>query len=237
MIEREMYYQSIRDNLNKVCERIESACKNSGRDVGSVKLLFAVKTVPADAIRAAVKAGISLIGENRVQEFAEKYDDLSDLNIERHFIGHLQTNKAKEALKYVSCIQTVDNTDLIRKLNKQLQKEGRSIDVMVQVNTSFEKSKYGLPPDAVFDFLKELRKFDTLKMQGFMTIGLFDPDPEKVRPSYSLLCKIRDKAISEELIPPDARQLSMGMSGDLEIAVHEGATIVRIGSAVSGNRM
>lgn len=227
----------ILNNIKAIRERINSACEKAGRDKNSVRLLLAAKTVPAERLRIAIEAGETLIGENRIQEFGLKNTELSDLVYERHFIGHLQTNKVKDVVKYdVHCIQSLDRIELMQKLDQRFQAEGRSIDVMVQVNTSFEESKFGLNPDDVFPFLKELRKLDTLKLKGFMTIGLYDADKEAVRPSYTRLKDIRDRAIAEGLISPESNELSMGMSNDLETAIEEGSTIVRVGSAIFGAR-
>jgi pyridoxal phosphate enzyme (YggS family) len=225
------------DNIKHIRNRMASACERVGRDADSVRLLLATKTVAPDRIRIAIEAGETLLGENRIQEFAAKNPGLSGLKYERHFIGHLQTNKIKDALKYgVECVQSLDSMELMHKLEQRLQAEGHSLDVMVQVNTSFEASKFGLNPDEVPAFLKELKKCDTLKLKGFMTIGLFDSDTEAVRRSYTLLRRLRDRAISEGIVSPESAELSMGMSGDLETAIEEGATIVRIGSAIFGTR-
>ena len=212
-------------------------CEKMGKSSDSVQLLLATKMVSPEKIRIAVESGETLLGENKVQEFALKNEALSDLKYQKHFIGHLQTNKIKDIVKYnVDCVQSLDSVELMQKLDQRYQSEGRSLDVMVQVNTSFEESKFGLDPKDVAAILKELRKYDTLKMKGFMTIGLFDADKEAVRLSYKRLKEISDMAISEGLIHPDSKELSMGMSDDLEIAIEEGATIVRVGSAIFGAR-
>lgn len=223
-------------NLKQVHDRIEKACKASGRDVGDVQLLLAVKTVPAERIRIAIEAGENLIGENKMQEFRDKDSELKDLTIERHFIGHLQTNKVKDVLKYVSCIQSLDRLSLAEELHKQLQKENRTIDVFVQVNTSFEESKFGLSPTEVIPFIKEIRKYETLKIKGLMTIGLLDVEKEKMRPSLHLLKEIRDQIYKAEIEGLTHLKLSMGMSQDLELAVAEGSNIVRVGTSIFGNR-
>jgi pyridoxal phosphate enzyme (YggS family) len=224
-------------NIKNIRNRMAIACERAGRDVDSVGLLLATKTIAPDKIRIAIEAGETLLGENRIQEFAAKNPVLSDLNYERHFIGHLQTNKIKDILKYdIKCVQSLDNTELMYQLDRRFQAEGHSLDVMVQVNTSFEASKFGLNPDEVFTFLKELRKCDTLKLKGFMTIGLFDSDMEAVRRSYTRLRELRDRAIFEGIISSVSKELSMGMSNDLEIAIEEGATIVRVGTAIFGTR-
>lgn len=223
-------------NLARIKQRIRQACSRAGRSEKEVRLLLATKTVPAEKIRVAIEAGGALVGENKVQELILKQPLLGDLTYERHFIGHLQTNKIKDVLKYVSCVETIDRLDLAEKLDRRLQYEGHGIDIMVQVNTSFESSKFGAHPDEVENLLKKINKFDSLRVRGFMTIGLFDADPEKVRPSFTLLRQIRDRAIGEGLLSPAAKELSMGMSGDLETAIEEGATIVRVGTAIFGKR-
>jgi len=226
------------NNISNIRNRMARACERTGREIDSVKLLLATKTVTPDKIRIAIESGETLLGENKVQEFAVKNPELADLKYERHFIGHLQTNKIKDIVKYgVGCVQSLDSIELMHKLDQRFQAEGHSVDVMVQVNTSFEDSKFGINPDDVISFLKELKKYDVLKLKGFMTIGLFDSDAETVRPSYTRLRELRDRAISEGIISDESRELSMGMSNDLETAIEEGATIVRVGSAIFGTRI
>lgn len=223
-------------NLAIVKERIALAAGKAGRAPGSVCLLLATKTVPAEKIAIAIEAGETLTGENKVQELKEKDHLLGILPVERHFIGHLQTNKIKEVLKYVNCIQSVDRPDLAEKLHQRLLYEGRKMDVLVQVNSSFEQSKFGVHPDDAFRLIEKVRSLETLQVKGLMTIGLFEADPEKVRPSFRLLREIRDQALQSGLLPPGADALSMGMSGDLETAIEEGATIVRVGTSIFGKR-
>lgn len=229
--------QEILSALQAIHTRINNACKKAGRGADEVRLLLATKTVPPEKIRMAVEAGETLIGENRVQEYTEKFDAIKDLPCERHFIGHLQTNKIKEVLKYVSCIQSVDRIDLAEKLDARLQHEGRSIDIFVEVNTSFEESKSGIEPDnKAFDLIKRINRLDTLKIKGLMTIGLLSENELLVKKSYRLLRELRDEAIAKGVLSLDSNALSMGMSNDLEWAIEEGATMVRVGSAVFGKR-
>lgn len=223
-------------NLKEVHNRIETACKLSGRDASEVQLLLATKTVPADKIKIAIDAGETLIGENKMQELRDKDSDLKELNIERDFIGHLQTNKIKDVLKYVSCIQSLDRLNLAEELDKQLQKENRNLDVFIQVNTSFEESKFGLAPDEVISFIHEIKKYKTLKIKGLMTIGLLDVDKEKMQPSLRLLREIRDEIYNAKIDGIGELKLSMGMSQDLELAIAEGSNMVRIGTSIFGNR-
>lgn len=228
--------EMIISNLQQVHQRIADACRKSGRESSDISLLLAVKTVPADKIRIAIEAGESLIGENKMQEFRDKDADLRDLNIERHFIGHLQTNKVKDVLKYATCIQSLDRLSLAQELDKQLQKEGKTIDVYIQVNTSFEESKFGLPPDGVLPFLEQIKKYKTLKIKGLMTIGLLDVEKEKMRPSLALLRETRNRIYAQKNNDLKDLKLSMGMSQDLELAIEEGSNMVRIGTAIFGNR-
>jgi len=228
--------EMIISNLKKVHDRIEAACKLAGRNPLDIQLLLATKTVPADKIRVAIEAGETLIGENKMQELRDKDPDLNDLKIERHFIGHLQTNKVKDVLKYASCIQSLDRLGLAQELDKQLQKEGRNLDVFVQVNTSFEESKFGLQPDEVITFIRAMKEYGTLKIKGLMTIGLLDVDKDKMQPSLRLLKTIRDEIYTAKIEGINELKLSMGMSQDLELAIAEGSDMVRIGTSVFGNR-
>jgi PLP dependent protein len=228
--------EMIISNLREVHHRIENACILSGRNVSDVQLLLATKTVPFEKIKIAIEAGATLIGENKMQELRDKDHGLKELNIERHFIGHLQTNKIKEVLKYVSCIQSLDRLSLAQELDKQLQKENRKLDVFIQVNTSFEESKFGLRPDEVISFIQEVKKFDTLTIKGLMTIGLLDVEKEKMQPSLRLLRQVRDEIYAEKIEGIQTLKLSMGMSQDLELAITEGSNMVRVGTSVFGNR-
>lgn len=222
--------QEIINNLQAVHQRIQAACDKAGRDKKEVRLLLATKTVPPEKIRIAIEAGETLMGENKVQEFRDKHEALKDLRVERHFIGHLQTNKIKDVLKYVSCIQSLDRLAIAQELDKRLQSEGRSLDVFIQVNTSYEESKFGVRPEDVETFIKDLQSFDTLQLKGLMTIGLLDVEVEKMRPSLRLLSTIKEQSGMDHL------QLSMGMSQDLELAIAEGSNIVRVGTSIFGNR-
>lgn len=223
-------------NLIKVHQRIENACKVVGRNPEDVQLLLATKTVPAEKIRIAIEAGETLMGENKMQELRDKNDILQNLPVERHFIGHLQTNKVKDVLKYVTCIQSLDRMNLAEELHKQLLNQNRKLDVFVQVNTSYEESKFGLPPETVLSFIKKIKTYETLNIKGLMTIGLLDVEKEKMIPSLRLLRTIRDEIYSEGIEGLQNLKLSMGMSQDLELAIAEGSNMVRIGTSIFGNR-
>lgn len=226
------------ENLNHILQRIETACNKSKRDPSEVRLLLATKTVSPGKIKVALQAGQTLIGENKVQEVKEKFDALSDTPHETHFIGHLQTNKIKDVLKYnVSCIQSLDRLNLAEKLHQRLTFEKKTIDVFIQVNTSGEESKFGINPEKAIELTKQVAAFDTLKIKGLMTIGLFSAETEKVRACFKKLKNIQQQLIALNIPGIAVKELSMGMSSDLETAIEEGATIVRVGTAIFGKRI
>jgi len=228
--------EAIRENLDAVNRRIDAACVAAGRDRKEVRLLLATKTVEPARIRVAIEAGADLVAENRVQEVRPKFEALADLEYERHFIGNLQSNKINALVPYVSCIQSLDRLSLAKKLQTRLEREGETREVLLQVNTSGEDSKFGLQPDALADFATEVSRMDALRIRGLMTIGLFTDDVELARPSLRRLRELSDQVRQLNLEAVTMDELSMGMSGDLEVAIEEGATIVRVGSAVFGNR-
>jgi pyridoxal phosphate enzyme (YggS family) len=227
---------AIRDRLQAVQERITAATSAAGREPGSVRLLLATKTVPPERIRVAIEAGAGLVGENRVQEVRPKYEALADLDYERHFIGHLQSNKINALVPYVSCIQSLDRLSLANKLQARLEREGETREVLIQVNTSGEESKFGIEPGDAVDFAREVASRDALVVTGLMTIGLFSDDPEVTRPSLATLRETAEAIRQASIDGIEMRELSMGMSGDLDVAIEEGSTIVRVGSAVFGER-
>lgn len=226
----------IRTNIARVRERMRMACQTAGRDPESVRLLLATKTVEPERVRIAIEMGETLVAENRVQEVRPKFEALRDLEYERHFIGHLQSNKINALVPYVSCIQSVDRLSLAKKLQGKLERDGETRKVLLQVNTSGEESKFGLDPDSALDFAREVSRFDALKIKGLMTIGLFTDDVELARPSLRLLREVRDQIRQLNLDGVEMNELSMGMTGDLEVAIEEGSTIVRVGTAIFGRR-
>lgn len=228
---------TIKHNMEQVASRMTAACLRAGRQPSDVKMLLATKTVPAQLIREAILLGPQLVGENKIQELAQKYPLLKDEQLSFHFIGHLQTNKTKDVLKYASCIQSVDRPELVQKLDQRLQYEGKSMDIFLQVNTSYEASKFGVEPASALALAKEISKYDTLKVKGLMTIGLFSAEQEKVRQCFKLLRQIQHTLQHVNLPNANYKELSMGMSGDLETAIEEGATIVRVGTAIFGSRI
>jgi pyridoxal phosphate enzyme (YggS family) len=229
--------ETVINNLNIVKERIKLACKRSDRDYSDIRLLLATKTVSSERIRYALEQGETLIGENKVQELKQKCNAIKDLNPEVHFIGHLQSNKIKEVLKWVTCIESVDRYSIAEKLHQRLANEDREIDILIQVNTSFEQSKFGVSPDRAIDLIKEIARFDNIHIKGLMTIGLLSSESDDVRKCFKLLKQIQQDVKSLNIPNVEMRELSMGMSGDLEIAIEEGATIIRVGTSVFGKRI
>ncbi|CEJ68908.1 hypothetical protein BN1195_01199 [Chryseobacterium oranimense G311] len=230
--------EDILHNLEIINDRIRKVCEKAGRNRDEVRLLLATKTVSAERIKTALENGYTLIAENKVQELKEKYEGLKDTPHENHFIGHLQTNKIKDILKYdVVCVQSLDRPDLAEKLHQRLLSEGKTIEVLIQVNTSGEESKFGVHPEEAVELTRKVAEFTTLKIKGLMTIGLFSAETEKVRKCFKILKDLQQEIISQNIPNVEMKELSMGMSGDLETAIEEGATIVRVGTAVFGARV
>lgn len=222
-----------RDNLAVVEDRITRACARAGRRRDQVRLLPVTKTVPAHILRLAHQAGIRSFGENRIQEAMAKREALADLDIDWCIIGHLQTNKAKYLTRFAHEFHALDSLRLAEALDRRLAGAGRVLDVHVQVNTSGEASKFGLPPDQVADFVAALAAFAHLRPRGLMTLALFSDDMDRVRPCFVRLRALRDRIAGRH---PQIAGLSMGMSGDYEAAIEEGATVIRVGQAIFGAR-
>lgn len=228
----------ILSNITLIKKRISDACEKSGRDYREVKLLLATKTVSAENIKIALETGETLIGENKVQELKEKLDGLKHMPHEKHFIGHLQSNKIKDILKCnVSCIQSLDRCDLAEKLHQRLIYEQKEMNVFIQVNTSAENSKFGVSPENTIELVKQVSQLESLRIKGLMTIGLFSSETEKVRQCFKLLKSLQMDVIQQNIPNVEMKELSMGMSNDLETAIEEGATIIRVGTAIFGQRM
>ncbi|QVQ26072.1 YggS family pyridoxal phosphate-dependent enzyme [Achromobacter deleyi] len=226
-----------RSNLATVNGRIVQACKRVGRDASTVRLLPVSKTVDAARIRLSYEAGIRQLGENKVQEAHSKWELMRDLpDLHWSVIGHLQTNKAKVVARFASEFQALDSLRVAEELDRRLQADGRSLDVFVQVNTSGEDSKYGLAPEAVAQFLRAMPAYSALRVRGLMTLAMFSADVALVRPCFVRLRELRDQL--RQTAPQGVRldDLSMGMSGDFEVAIEEGATVVRVGQAIYGSR-
>ena len=229
--------QDFQRHLATVQARIAAACQRAGRDPASVRLLPVSKTQPEARVRLAHAAGCRLLGENKPQEAYGKWQATQDLaDLRWSVIGHLQTNKARLVARFASEFQALDSLRVAEALERRLQAEGRALDVFVQVNTSGEASKYGLPPGEVAAFLRALPAFPALRVRGLMTLALLSSDAARVRECFMLLRTLRDRLRQEAPAGITLEELSMGMSGDFEIAIEEGATVVRVGQALFGAR-
>ncbi|MCG6894520.1 MAG: YggS family pyridoxal phosphate-dependent enzyme [Desulfobacteraceae bacterium] len=224
------------DRLEHICSRIRTSTASCGRDPGSVRLVAVTKTHPADAVREAYAAGQTLFGENYVQEAREKIAALSDLPLHWHFIGHLQSNKAKYAVDLFDLIHTVDSLKLARELDKQAAKRGKVQQILVQVNVGYEQTKSGVFAEDCLDLVQSIALLSHLQILGLMTLPPFFDQPERVRPYFRRLRELADGIRAENLPGVRMEELSMGMTGDFTAAIEEGATLVRVGTAIFGER-
>jgi len=220
-------------NLNAIQMRIEAACARAKRDPAAVTLLPVSKSQPPQAVRELANLGLNLFGENKVQEARAKIP-LCPGHLRWHMVGHLQTNKCRDAVHFFEMIQSVDSLELAEEINKRAGQAAKTMPILVEVNIAGEASKFGFPPDR---FLKELEQINALKrieLQGLMTIAPWTTEPEKVRTIFRQLRELKER--SEQILGAPLPHLSMGMSGDFGVAIEEGATIVRIGTGLFGPR-
>ncbi|MCX8109475.1 MAG: YggS family pyridoxal phosphate-dependent enzyme [Verrucomicrobiae bacterium] len=224
---------NLAENLHAINERIASACARVGRDPASVTLVAVSKAQPPEVVSAAADLGVTVFGENRVQEAKAKIP-MCPGHLKWHMVGHLQTNKVRDALMLFEMIQSVDSLHLATELNRIAEKLGRFVPILLQANVSGESTKYGYHPDVLLQELLALNALPRLEIRGLMTIAPWTPEPERVR---SVFAKLRDlKSRCETILGAPLQHLSMGMSNDFEVAIEEGATIVRIGTALFGER-
>jgi pyridoxal phosphate enzyme (YggS family) len=223
----------IASNLNAVQEQISAACARAGRKPDTVTLLAVAKGQPPEAVRDAADAGLKLIGENRVQEAKAKIP-LCPGNLHWHMIGHLQSNKARDAVELLDMIQSVDSLHLAQEISKWAERSGKTIPILLEVNIAGEASKFGYAPEALRVELEQINALPRIEIHGLMTIAPWTPDPERTRPVFR---QLRDlKTLYEGVLGVPLPHLSMGMSGDFEVAIEEGATVIRLGSALFGPR-
>ncbi len=219
--------------LKNVRQRVAAACARAGRDPSSVTLVTVSKGHPADVVRAAADLGVSLFGESRVQEAKIKISQCPG-RLQWHLIGHLQSNKCRDAVHFFAMIQSVDSLALAREINKWAEKSAKTMPVLLEVNVAGESSKFGYSPENVLLELKEINALPKIEVHGLMTVAPWTPEAEKVRPVFQRLGVLKRRC--EEILGAPLPHLSMGMSGDFEVAVEEGATMIRLGSAVLGPR-
>jgi PLP dependent protein len=223
----------IAQNVENIRHRIAEACNRARRDPGEVTLIAVTKMVENDVIREVVEAGVFDLGENYVQQICDKRANLADDRVKWHFIGHLQTNKVKYIADWISMVHSVDSLNLGRELSKRLARHRRTLPVLVEVNTSGEESKFGVDAESAPELLRELKNLPNLSVQGLMTMAPLSADPEESRPAFSRLRQLRDSLQEQGMQLP---VLSMGMTNDFEVAIDEGSTMVRIGTAIFSER-
>ena len=228
---------SIKENIDGILSRIAKACERSGRNPEDITLIAVSKTVDADKARKAVESGIINLGENRVQELVDKYEKLSDIEVKWHMIGHLQKNKVKYIIDKVELIHSVESIELASEINKRALKNNLKANVLVELNIGEEESKFGISEENVYDFVKSLEQFENINVLGLMTVAPYAEDPEEIRWVFKKMKVIFDKISSMNITNSNMKFLSMGMTNDFEIAIEEGANIIRIGTALFGARL
>jgi len=226
---------TIADNLNKIMDRIAAAAKRSGRNPASIRLIVVTKTIDVVRVREAVAAGAIILGENRVQEAKEKIEQLGSL-AGWHLIGHLQTNKAKYAVRLFDLIHSVDSIELAHEIDRQAAKIGKTQQILIEVNISGEASKSGVAPESAAGLIGKAAMLKNISIKGLMTMPPYSDNPEDARPYFKKLYGLSAQIGKGNIPGVSLEELSMGMSGDFEVAVEEGATMVRVGTAIFGAR-
>lgn len=221
---------SIKENLEVIQNRIKEAAQKTEREPSDIELVAVTKLVNIHQIKEAINAGIKIIGENRVQEAKNKFQQLKD--IKWHLIGHLQKNKVKDAIEIFDIIQSVDKIELAEEINKRAGQINKIIDILIQINISEEESKFGISPSSTLEIIQQISKFKNIKIRGLMTIAPLVSNPEDVRLYFRELAKLKDKITSQKIENVEMKYLSMGMSNDFEVAIEEGSNMVRIGRAI-----
>jgi pyridoxal phosphate enzyme (YggS family) len=225
----------LKNRLENVNDRINKAALKCGRDPENIHLVAVSKTIPANRVKEAIELGVTILGENYVQEARDKFNVLGTYPVSWHFIGHLQTNKAKYAVRLFDLIHSVDTLKLARELDKQAKKVNKFQDILIQINVSKEPSKSGSDIENAANLIKDIVHLENVSLKGFMAMPPFFNNPEKARPYFIALRNLRDQ-IQKTLPGVALNELSMGMTGDFEVAIEEGATFVRIGTAIFGER-
>ncbi|MDS1029602.1 YggS family pyridoxal phosphate-dependent enzyme [Bacillota bacterium LX-D] len=222
-------------NIQLIREKVNAAAKKAGRNPDDIKIIAVTKTVEAAQINEALKCGITAIGENRVQEILRKYDDVEG-NVQWHLIGHLQTNKVKYIVNLVDMIHSLDKIELAQEISKRALQNHKEIPVLVQVNISEEESKFGLKAEETESFIQEAAGYPGLKIMGLMTIAPYEEESEQTRPVFRELKELSQFIAGKNIPGVEMRYLSMGMTNDFEIAIEEGANLIRVGTAIFGAR-
>jgi len=226
---------NLTENLNSVRFRIRAACARVDRREDEVTLIAVTKTVASSSIQLAIDNGVKHIGENRVQDAESKIQELGPVAT-WHLIGHLQTNKAKKAVQLFDFIHSVDSFHLAQEISLRAEQAGKKMKCLIEVNTSGEESKYGVHPEDALDLVRRIASLRGISIQGLMTIGAFLPDAEQVRPCFNMLRQVSQQITSADVAGVAMTHLSMGMTNDFEVAIEEGATMIRVGRAIFGER-
>ena len=224
---------SLAENLASIQQRIGAACASAGRDPASVTLLAVSKGMPPEVVREAADCGLTLFGESKVQEAKVKIP-MCPGRLRWQMIGHLQSNKCRDAVHFFEMIQSVDSLELAQEINKWADKQARTMPILLEVNLAGESTKFGFKPEQVLAELEAINALPRIEVHGLMTIAPWTPEPEKVRPIFRQLHELKTQC--EEKLGAPVPHLSMGMSGDFEVAIEEGATIVRVGTSLFGAR-
>lgn len=227
---------AIAENLARIRERMVAAALRAQRDPAEITLVGVTKTVPAERVAEAIRAGLKEIGENRVQEAAGKFSQLDSPGVRKHLIGHLQSNKARRAVELFDVIQSVDSIELAERIDRIAEEIGKRIEVLLEVNLGDEPSKAGALAEEAIALMAAVTGLPNLWLKGLMAIPPFEDDPEVSRPYFQQLRELRERYNRSACGGASLRELSMGMSHDFEIAIEEGATIVRVGTAIFGER-
>jgi PLP dependent protein len=231
-----MTSSQLAENLKFIEQKVLDACVKADRSRSSVKILLATKTVPSETVLKAYQLGYKLVGENKVQEMRTKQDEISNTPLEWHFIGHLQSNKVKDVLGRCRLIHSLDRLSLAQEIDRRAMSLDEPVDVLIEVNTSREQTKSGLPASQTIGFCKALGSFKNLRVKGLMTMAMPSDNEDQVRQCFRDLKMLFDEIKALNLPHFDMQELSMGMSQDFTMAIEEGATLIRLGSAVFGSR-
>jgi pyridoxal phosphate enzyme (YggS family) len=226
----------VKERLEQIRKRIADAAIACGRDPDSVRLVAVSKTMDAERVARAIDAGADILGENYIQEARDKFNALYDRPVVWHFIGHLQSNKAKYAVRMFDLIHSVDSFKLAGALDKEARKNGKMQDILVQVNISREETKSGIGETEALELVTRIAGLENIRVKGLMTMPPFFDAPEQARPYFHQLALLRDRMVAANIPGVNMDELSMGMTGDFEVAIAEGATLVRIGTAIFGAR-
>lgn len=227
---------SIKENIERILEKTAQAAIRSNRNPEDITVIAVSKTVDAERAREAVEGGLVNLGENRVQELVNKYEQLTDIHVKWHLIGHLQKNKVKYIIDKAALIHSVESLELAKEINKRALSHNITANVLIELNIGEEESKFGIGEDTVYDFMRSMEQFENIKILGLMTVAPFTENPEDIRWVFKKMKEIFDKISGMTLKNTEMKYLSMGMTNDFEIAIEEGANIIRIGTAIFGAR-